>query len=54
MTLWKMVGNEQEADAVLKMVSGPLVGAKVRRFSEVETPEMLEIRRSRRDILPGE
>jgi len=46
-TVWKMVGTKEEADAVRDMVTGPLIGAKVNIYTEVETPEMLVIRHER-------
>jgi len=46
-TLWKMVGTKAEADSVKTMLEGPLVGACVEKFTEIETPEMLAIRNER-------
>jgi|APSaa5957512622_1039677.scaffolds.fasta_scaffold10655_1 hypothetical protein len=46
-TLWKMTGTEAEADSVQEVLEGPLVGATVQRFTEIETPEMLVIRNER-------
>ena len=51
MTLWKMVGTEEEADSVREMVTGPLIGARVARHTEVETPEMLSIRHKRLGLI---
>jgi len=47
LTIWKMVGTKSEADSVLEMVTGPLIGARVVRHTEVETEEMLAIRHER-------
>jgi len=42
-----MTGTEAEADSVQEVLEGPLVGATVQRFTEIETPEMLVIRNER-------
>lgn len=47
MTMWKMVGTDAEAASIESMVAGPLIGAHVKRYTEVETDEMLAIRRER-------
>lgn len=47
MTLWKMVGTEAEANSVEQMVTGPLIGARVEKHTEVESEEMLAIRHER-------
>lgn len=51
MTLWKMVGTKEDADSVQEMVMGPLIGARVTRHTEVETPEMLAIRHERLGLI---
>jgi hypothetical protein len=47
MTLWKMVGTDDEAASVEAWVKGPLIGARVERHTEVEDAEMLAIRNER-------
>ena len=44
MTLWKMVGTEEEADSLESIISGPLIKARVERHTEVETEGMLALR----------
>jgi len=45
LTVWKMVGTEEEAVSVEGVVTGPLIGARVVRHTEVEDEEMRAIRR---------
>ena len=45
MTIWKMVGTEEEAESFIEMVTGPLIGARVEHHTEVENEEMQAIRR---------
>jgi len=46
MTVWKMVGTEEEAASVESMII-TLIKARVNRHTEVETDEMLAIRAQR-------
>ena len=47
LTVWKMMGTEEEAASIESMVTGPLIGARVERHTEIENPEMLAIRAKR-------
>lgn len=47
MTLWKMMGTEVEAGSIQQWITSPLIGARVVRHTEVETPEMVQIRHER-------
>jgi len=47
MTVWKMVGTEEEAASIESMVIGPLIGARVERHTEIETEDMIAIRNER-------
>lgn len=47
LTVWKMLGTEEEAASVESMIVGPLIGARVERHTEVEDDEMLAIRQAR-------
>lgn len=44
-TVWKMVGTAVEAVSIETMITGALIGARVERYTEEETAEMLELRR---------
>jgi hypothetical protein len=46
-TLWKMVGTPEMAAEVEQLLTGPLVGASVKVFSEEQTEEQAKIRRQR-------
>jgi hypothetical protein len=54
MTIWKMLGTAKEAESVEGMVTGPLIGARVQRYTEVESEEMLAIREERLGRTPSE
>lgn len=53
-TIWKMVGTEEQAVSIEEMVKGPLIGARVERFTDVESSEEREIRLQRIGFAPQE
>lgn len=42
-TIWKMVGTEEQAVAMESLLKGPLVEARVERFTETAETETQEI-----------
>ena len=45
LSVWKMMGTAEEAEAARVLFTGPLVGASVQVLTETEDDEMAEIRR---------
>ena len=44
MTVWKMMGTEEEAQSVEALIVGPTIGARVNRHTEKEDAEMVKAR----------